>query len=88
MIDMVVLNSSSTGVWNRSSRGSTSSTCASSLPRCALASKPERCSTSATLPRTKGMSNTLSAYTDEVYRPMKRHSRTTLPLPSISRIDT
>ncbi len=85
---MAVAYSSSTGVWNRSSRGSTSSTWASSLPRWALLSKPEFFRTAATLPRMKGMSFTLSAYTAEVYRPRKRNSRTTLPLASSSRIDT
>ena len=87
-IARAVLNSSSTGVWNRSSRGSTSSTWASSLPRCALVSKPERRITSATLPRMKGMSLTLSLYTEEVNRPMKRHSRITRPLAAQLRIDT
>ncbi|MNG32189.1 hypothetical protein D3C84_1181400 [compost metagenome] len=79
--------SSSTGVWNRSSRGSTSSTSSRLLRRWTEAVKPERLITSATLTRTQGMLRTLSRYTGEVYRPMKRHSRSMRPAASNWRTD-
>ncbi|MOA14726.1 hypothetical protein D3C78_1348470 [compost metagenome] len=83
-----VAASSAAAVWNRSSRGNTSSTWTSALPRCEAGAKPLWRSTAATLPRTQGMLRTLSRYTGEVYRPMKRHSRSTWPDASSSRRET
>ncbi len=76
---MALRSSSSSSIWNSSSRGYVSRMLSSALPAWLPGATPERATTFATLLRSSGIDAGGELYAVDVYRPTKRCSPMTLP---------